>query len=71
MTANPYRNLPAVNDVLATPAAAALCRDHGHEPAVAAVRAVLDKSPGPAPVRRAARRRTVARRRRRPGPPNT
>jgi L-seryl-tRNA(Ser) seleniumtransferase len=41
MTTNPYRNLPAVNDVLATAAAADLRRVHGHEPAVAAIRAVL------------------------------
>jgi L-seryl-tRNA(Ser) seleniumtransferase len=41
MTDNPYRNLPAVNDVLAAPAAAALVRDHGHGPTVAAVRAAL------------------------------
>src|SRR5262245_14745501 len=41
MPANPYRNLPAVSDVLAAPAAAALIRDHGHGPTVAAVRAAL------------------------------
>jgi L-seryl-tRNA(Ser) seleniumtransferase len=41
MSDNPYRNLPAVTDVLAVPAAAELARDHGHAPTVAAVRAVL------------------------------
>jgi L-seryl-tRNA(Ser) seleniumtransferase len=41
MPDNPYRRLPAVNDVLAAPAAAALVRDHGHEPTVAAVRFAL------------------------------
>jgi L-seryl-tRNA(Ser) seleniumtransferase len=41
MPPNPYRNLPAVHDVLAAPSAAALLRDHGHEPTVSAVRATL------------------------------
>src|SRR5947209_6644443 len=41
MTPNPYRDLPAVNDVLAAPAAAALVRAHGHATAVEAVRAAL------------------------------
>src|SRR5689334_21177509 len=43
MPDNPYRRLPAVNDVLAVPAAVALVRDHGHEPTVAAVRAALSE----------------------------
>lgn len=38
---SPFRNLPAVNAVLATPAAARLVQAHGHEPTVAAVRAAL------------------------------
>src|SRR5438093_1123077 len=42
MSANPFRNLPSVTEVLAAPAAAALVRDHGHGQAVAAVRAALD-----------------------------
>src|SRR5437588_2971661 len=41
MTANPLRNLPAVHDVLAAPAAAELARAHGREPTVTAVRAAL------------------------------
>lgn len=41
MPDNLYRRLPAVNDVLAVPAAVALIRDHGHEPTVAAVRTAL------------------------------
>jgi L-seryl-tRNA(Ser) seleniumtransferase len=41
MPSNPYRYLPAVNEVLAAPAAAALVREHGHGPTVAAIRAVL------------------------------
>ncbi len=40
MSANPFRRLPAVHDVLATPALAALV-DHGHDHLVAAVRAEL------------------------------
>src|SRR5437763_7214368 len=42
MSANPFRNLPSVTEVLAAPAAAALAREHGHGQAVAAVRAALD-----------------------------
>ncbi|HEY1378605.1 MAG TPA: L-seryl-tRNA(Sec) selenium transferase [Gemmataceae bacterium] len=41
MTDNPYRNLPAVNEVLAAPTAAALVRSHGRGPTVTAVRAAL------------------------------
>jgi L-seryl-tRNA(Ser) seleniumtransferase len=41
MTPNPYRNLPAVMDVLAAPTGVALVRAHGHEPTVAAIRAAL------------------------------
>jgi L-seryl-tRNA(Ser) seleniumtransferase len=41
MTPNPYRNLPAVTQVLAAPAAAALVAEHGRAAVVAAVRAAL------------------------------
>jgi L-seryl-tRNA(Ser) seleniumtransferase len=41
MSDNPFRNLPAVNDVLAEPALEASLREHGREQVVAAVRAEL------------------------------
>jgi L-seryl-tRNA(Ser) seleniumtransferase len=41
MPDNPYRDLPAVNDVLSVPATAPLVSEHGHEPTVAAIRDVL------------------------------
>jgi L-seryl-tRNA(Ser) seleniumtransferase len=41
MTPNPYRSLPAVNDVLAAPAAADLVRAHGHDSTVEAIRTTL------------------------------
>ncbi len=41
MPDNLYRNLPAVNDVLAAPAAIASTRAHGHGPTVSAVRGIL------------------------------
>ncbi len=40
-TANPYRHLPAVNDVLQLPSLAELVARHGHDGVVAAVRAEL------------------------------
>jgi L-seryl-tRNA(Ser) seleniumtransferase len=42
MSENPFRHLPAVNDVLATPAVVALAPAHAHEAVVAAVRRELD-----------------------------
>src|SRR5689334_11800954 len=41
MTANPYRNLPAVTQVLAAPDAAALVPEHGRPAVVEAIRAAL------------------------------
>src|SRR5262245_44455390 len=38
MTDNPYRNLPAVNDVLEQPAVQALAAQHGHDTIATAVR---------------------------------
>ncbi len=40
-TANPYRNLPAVNDILQSPTLASVIASHGHDGVVAAVRAEL------------------------------
>ena len=42
MANNRFRSLPAVNDVLATPALQALGTGHGHETIVTVVRAELD-----------------------------
>jgi L-seryl-tRNA(Ser) seleniumtransferase len=42
MNANPYRNLPSVNQLLEAPALQALAGDHAHERVAAAVRAELD-----------------------------
>ncbi|MCI0460426.1 MAG: L-seryl-tRNA(Sec) selenium transferase [Gemmataceae bacterium] len=44
MAANPFRNLPSVNDVLACPALRDLEGQHAHEQLVAAVRAELDET---------------------------
>src|SRR4051812_39790878 len=41
MSANPFRNLPSVSDVLAAPAVAALRDEYGHDRTVEAVRATL------------------------------
>ena len=41
MTDNLRRNLPAVNDVLAVPAAVRLIHNYGHDQTVAAIRSVL------------------------------
>jgi L-seryl-tRNA(Ser) seleniumtransferase len=41
MTPNPYRSLPAVNEVLAVPAAAALVLANGHDSTVEAIRNTL------------------------------
>ena len=41
MPDNPYRNLPAVGEVLAAPTASNLIREHGHEPTVAVIRGIL------------------------------
>ncbi len=42
MTPNPFRNLPSVNEVLASAPAQALAQDHAHEVIVATVRLELD-----------------------------
>lgn len=41
MPGKSFRDIPPVNDVLACPVGAALVREHGHEPTVAAIRVVL------------------------------
>ena len=42
MTENPFRRLPAVNDILASAPVQALFAEHGHDATAAAVRAELD-----------------------------
>jgi len=43
MSKNPFRDLPAVNEVLALPAIRALAEAHGHELTAFAVRRELDE----------------------------
>ncbi len=46
MSDNPYRRLPAVNDILATPALLGLAMSHPHDLLVAAIRQELDELRG-------------------------